>query len=91
MIKALAHIECNMGPCLRALELKEEEQGIYEVASVINWYQFSSSTGATKAPEGFSERNTYFYIYSLTGRLIHELSNIQIKKRFFLGLYLHFW
>ena len=41
----------------------------------VSWIQFSSTTSAKEPPEHFKARNTYFYIYSLTGRDIQQFSN----------------
>ena len=80
MIKALAYIPYHWGACLRHVEISKEEQNRYQVGSIISWLQFSSSTSAEEGVSEFSDRNTVFHIYSLSGRLIQKFSNFNHEK-----------
>ncbi|CAF0974226.1 unnamed protein product [Adineta steineri] len=76
-IKALSHILYYWGYVTRACQLKDEELQIYTAGALITWIQFSSSKKGKKVASNadFAGRNTFFKIYSLTGRPIKEFSN----------------
>lgn len=69
---ALAKLPLYSGQCVRAIDLKEDEHKIYQKGSVINWKFFNSSSKGDKPVPPFDQRNTYFYIKSLTGRDISD-------------------
>ena len=75
LMKALSYIPYYWGKCIRAAELKDDETSRYDVGNVVSWIQFSSSASGASPPAHFAKRNTYFYIYSLTGRSIKQFSN----------------
>lgn len=59
--------------------LTDAELGLYMPGCLITWIQFSSSKKGQEVATNFdfSYRNTYFKIYSLTGRPIKEFSNYE--------------
>ncbi|CAF1189406.1 unnamed protein product [Rotaria sp. Silwood1] len=77
LVKALSYIPFYWGYVTRACQLTMEELLIYVPGSLITWIQFSSSKKGKKAvgSGAFSDRNTLFKIFSLTGRPIKEFSN----------------
>ncbi|CAF1173034.1 unnamed protein product [Adineta steineri] len=77
LVKALSHIPYYWGYVTRACQLKDEELQIYTAGALITWIQFSSSKKGKKVASNadFAGRNTFFKIYSLTGRPIKEFSN----------------
>ena len=75
LMKALSCIPYFWGKCIRAAKLENNEVLRYEVGTVVSWIQFSSTNASEKPAVHFEGRNTYFYIYSLTGRNIQQFSN----------------
>ncbi|CAF3722822.1 unnamed protein product [Rotaria sp. Silwood1] len=75
LIKGLSHIEFYWGVVTRCVELTSKELDDYQPGFLITWLQFSSSNKGLEAPDWFKERNTIFFIYSLTGRSIQKFSN----------------
>ncbi|CAF1418458.1 unnamed protein product [Rotaria sordida] len=77
LVKALSHIPYYWGYVTRACELKDEELKLYTTGALITWIQFSSSKKGKKVATNadFAGRNTFFKIYSLTGRPIQQFSN----------------
>ena len=69
---ALTKLPFYSGQCVRAIDLNETEQNIYQKGSVINWKFFNSSSKGDKPVPPFDQRNTYFYLSSLTGRDISD-------------------
>jgi hypothetical protein len=75
LIHGLAHIPYHWGICSQAIFLNDEQLGEYEPGSLVSWFQFSSSMERHNAPPHFTERsNTFFKIYSATGRSIKNFS-----------------
>ena len=79
LVKALSHIPYYWGYVTRACQLKEDELQLYTAGALVTWIQFSSSKKGNKAATNFdfARRNTFFKIYSLTGRPIKEFSNYE--------------
>jgi len=79
LVKALSHIPYYWGYVTRACQLKDDELKLYTAGALITWIQFSSSKKGTKAATNFdfAHRNTFFKIYSLTGRPIQQFSNYE--------------
>jgi len=75
LIKGLSHIDFYWGVVTRCVQLNQQELDDYQPGFLITWLQFSSSNKGLKAPDWFRERNTIFFIYSLTGRSIQKFSN----------------
>jgi len=75
LIKGLSHIDFYWGVVTRCVQLTKKELDDYQPGFLITWLQFSSSNKGLQAPDWFRERNTVFYIYSLTGRSIQKFSN----------------
>ncbi|CAF3324568.1 unnamed protein product [Rotaria socialis] len=77
LVKALSQIPYYWGYVTRACQLKDAELEMYAAGALITWIQFSSSKKGKKAANNgdFSNRNTFFKIYSLTGRPIQQFSN----------------
>jgi hypothetical protein len=75
LIKGLSYIDFYWGVVTRCVQLNEKELDDYQPGFLITWLQFSSSNKGLKAPDWFRERNTIFFIYSLTGRSIQKFSN----------------
>eukprot|EP01124_Arcella_intermedia_P019557 TRINITY_DN26877_c0_g1_i1.p1 TRINITY_DN26877_c0_g1~~TRINITY_DN26877_c0_g1_i1.p1 ORF type:complete len:465 (+),score=89.00 TRINITY_DN26877_c0_g1_i1:3-1397(+) len=92
MIKALSIIPFSWTNVNRAVNLTDDELAAYEPGHVLTWIQFSSSkVGITVAPGGgFSERNTIFFIRSLTGRSIQHLSNYKEEEEVLFLPHSHF-
>ncbi|CAF1573273.1 unnamed protein product, partial [Rotaria sordida] len=76
-VKALSHIPYYWGYVTRACQLKDDELQLYTTGALITWIQFSSSKKGKKVATNadFAGRNTFFKIYSLTGRPIQQFSN----------------
>jgi hypothetical protein len=77
LVKALSYIPYYWGYVMRSCRLTDDELKLYMPGCLITWIQFSSSKkGNTVATTfDFANRNTFFKIYSLTGRPIKEFSN----------------
>jgi hypothetical protein len=75
LIKGLSHIDFHWGVVTRCVQLSAKELDDYQPGFLVTWLQFSSSNKGFKAPDWFKDRNTIFYIYSLTGRSIKNFSN----------------
>jgi hypothetical protein len=79
LVKALSYIPFYWGWTTRAVELSDDELIYYRPGCLITWIQFSSSKRGHEVAHtfNFSNRNTYFKIYSLTGRSIKDFSNFE--------------
>ncbi|UJR08753.1 hypothetical protein I4U23_013010 [Adineta vaga] len=77
LVKALSHVPYYWGYVTRACQLTDAELKLYAPGCLITWIQFSSSKRGKEVAGGFNfaHRNTYFKIYSLTGRPIGQFSN----------------
>ena len=75
LIKGLSYIDFYWGVVTRCVQLSAKELDDYQPGFLITWLQFSSSNKGLNPPDWFKERNTIFYIYSLTGRSIQKFSN----------------
>ena len=76
LVKALSHIPYYWGYVTRSCELTDDELALYAPGCVITWIQFSSSKKGSNVASGvFEHRNTFFQIFSLTGRPIQQFSN----------------
>ncbi|CAF4080948.1 unnamed protein product [Rotaria sordida] len=77
MKQTLSHIPYYWGYVTRACQLKDDELQLYTTGALITWIQFSSSKKGKKVATNadFAGRNTFFKIYSLTGRPIQQFSN----------------
>ena len=75
LIRGLSHIPFFWGVCSRAVVLSDEQLREYEPGALMSWFQFSSSMKGANAPPHFVKRsNTFFTIYSATGRAIQDFS-----------------
>ena len=81
LMKALSFIPYYWGKCIRAAKLDDDEVSRYEVGTVVSWIQFSSTNASDEPAAHFKKRNTYFYIYSLTGRNIQQFSNFSNSEK----------
>jgi NAD:arginine ADP-ribosyltransferase len=90
ILRALSCIPFFWGFCIRAAELDQITIDSYQVGSVISWIQFSSTTSGTNPPDHFKKRNTYFYIFSFTGRKIREFSNFPTEDEVLFSPYSNF-
>jgi hypothetical protein len=79
LVKALSYIPYYWGYVTRACKLTDAELEIYMPGCLITWIQFSSSKKGKEVATNFdfATRNTYFKIYSLTGRPIKRFSNYE--------------
>jgi hypothetical protein len=79
LVKALSYIPYYWGYCTRACKLTDPELKLYMPGCLITWIQFSSSKKGTEVASNFdfAYRNTFFKIYSVTGRPIKEFSNYE--------------
>lgn len=77
LVKALSYIPYYWGHVTRACRLTDKELELYMPGCLITWIQFSSSKKGKEAATNFdfANRNTFFKIYSLTGRPIQQFSN----------------
>ncbi|CAF1581483.1 unnamed protein product [Didymodactylos carnosus] len=75
LVKGLSNIPYYWGVSARAIDLKDDETRSYAVGNVVTWFQFSSTKRGYEPPEFFKNRNTFFIIYSLTGRPIQKFSS----------------
>ena len=79
LVKALSYIPYYWGYVIRSCMLTDPELKLYMPGCLITWIQFSSSKKGHEVASNFdfSYRNTFFKIYSLTGRSIKEFSNYE--------------
>ncbi|CAF1225660.1 unnamed protein product [Rotaria sordida] len=79
LVKALSYIPYYWGYVTRACTLTESELKLYMPGCLITWIQFSSSKKGKEVAANFdfAHRNTFFKIYSLTGRPIKQFSNYE--------------
>jgi hypothetical protein len=79
LVKALSYIPYYWGYVTRACTLTDAELQLYMPGCLITWIQFSSSKKGKEVAANFdfAHRNTFFKIYSLTGRPIKEFSNYE--------------
>ena len=75
LIKGLSHVDFYWGPVIRYVNLTEKDLHDYAVGEIVTWLQFSSADKGGKDMAHFTDRNTIFSIYSLTGRSIRYFSN----------------
>ncbi|CAF3800713.1 unnamed protein product [Rotaria socialis] len=77
LLRAVSTLLYYQGYVSRSCRLNDDELGIYTAGSVVIWSQFSGTfKGETiHNSSEFPHRNTFFKIYSLTGRPIKEFSN----------------
>lgn len=75
MLKAINAIPYYWGSCIRTLDLKADEQKFYQEGSIIRWNNFNAAGKGDRPGSDFSGRDTYFHIWSLTGRDITQFSN----------------
>lgn len=74
LVKGLSHLPYYWGVCTRAVDLEDTDFAQYKPGNLITWTQFSSSRLGTAPPDHYAGRNTYFFIYSLSGRYIEQFS-----------------
>ena len=75
LIKALSHIDFYWGRVIRYVNFTEKDLADYAPGQIITWLQFSSADKGGQNMAHFTDRNTIFTIYSLTGRSIRYFSN----------------
>jgi len=75
LFEALHAIPPYWGPCIRTLNLTSQDQEFYTEGAIISWNIFSSAKKGDKPIPRYEKRNTYFYIWSLSGREISRFSN----------------
>ncbi len=75
LTKGLSHIDFYWGVVVRYIKLEEEDLQDYKHGEIVTWLQFSSSDKGGQDMTHFTDRNTVFYISSLTGRSIRYFSN----------------
>ncbi|CAF0887824.1 unnamed protein product [Adineta steineri] len=82
LVKALSHIPYYWGYVTRACQLTDVELKLYMPGCLVTWIQFSSSKRGKEVAGGFNfaHRNTFFKIYSLTGRPIGKFSNFEKEE-----------
>ncbi|CAF3331689.1 unnamed protein product [Rotaria sp. Silwood2] len=79
LLRGISKISYYRGYVSRSCRLTDEELKFYIAGSVIIWSQFNGTFQgkAIRNDFDFSSRNTYFRIYSLTGRPIKTFSNFE--------------
>jgi hypothetical protein len=77
LVRGLSNIPYYWGEVSRACQLTDEELQCYKPGYLVTWLQFSSSKKGNTPPKHFRNRNTFFIIYSLTGRSIRDFSNFK--------------
>jgi hypothetical protein len=75
LVKGLSHIDFYWGEVVRYINLEDEDLQDYRPGELVTWLQFSSSDKGGQNMAHFTDRNTTFIIYSLTGRSIQYFSN----------------
>ncbi|CAF1394899.1 unnamed protein product [Adineta steineri] len=82
LVKALSYIPYYWGYVTRACQLTDAELKLYMPGCLVTWIQFSSSKRGKEVAGGFNfaNRNTFFKIYSLTGRPIGKFSNFEKEE-----------
>lgn len=75
LIRGLSHIEFYWGTVIRYVKLEDKVVKNYKPGEIVTWLQFSSSDKGGKDMSHFTDRNTIFVIYSLSGRAIQQFSN----------------
>jgi hypothetical protein len=74
MLRGLQYLPIYFGPCTRCLNLTPSELEDYQPGCILTWFQFSSSNIGESPLEYFDNRNTVLIIYSVSGRLISQVS-----------------
>ena len=77
LVRGLSNIPYYWGEVSRACQLTDDELECYKPGYLVTWLQFSSSKKGSSPPKHFRGRNTFFIIYSLTGRSIRDFSNFK--------------
>ena len=79
LLQALLRLPYYRGCVSRSCTLEDNELGLYSSGSVIIWPQFNGTFKGESIPQtfNFAHRNTFFRIYSLTGRSIKAFSNYE--------------
>lgn len=90
IIKALSSIPSYWGFCTRCIDLRFSDLEDYDKGTAITWIQFSSSIKGKNPQSPLTQRNTYFYIYSLTGKHISNYTNSPQKDEILFGPFSHF-
>ncbi|CAF1949157.1 unnamed protein product [Rotaria magnacalcarata] len=82
LLRAVSKLSYYQGYVSRSCRLNDDEVGLYMPGSVVIWSQFSGTfKGETVHNSSeFPHRNTFFKIYSLTGRSIKEFSNYEDEE-----------
>ncbi|CAF1388007.1 unnamed protein product [Rotaria sp. Silwood1] len=77
LLRGISKISYYRGYVSRSCRLTDEELKFYTAGSVIIWSQFNGTFKGKRILDSFdfSTRNTFFRIYSLTGRPINTFSN----------------
>lgn len=75
LTKGLSHIDFYWGEVVRYIKLEPEDLEDYKPGEIVSWLQFSSSDRGGKDMSHFTDRNSVFTIWSLTGRAIRDFSN----------------
>jgi hypothetical protein len=75
LIKGISHIDFYWGSVVRYVKFEKKDLADYSHGNIISWLQFSSADKGGKNMAHFTDRNTKFIIYSLTGRAIRYFSN----------------
>jgi hypothetical protein len=75
LTKGLSHIDFYWGVVVRHIKLEAEDVEDYKPGEIVTWLQFSSSDKGGQDMSHFTDRNSTFFISSLTGRSIQQFSN----------------
>ena len=90
LTKAISSLPFYWGYTLRCVQLTKAQAFSYRPGTVITWLQWSSSKIGKSPADFFKERNTWFYIYSLTSREISQFSVYSDEKEALYSPYSHF-
>ena len=90
LTKALANLPFYWGYTVRCVDTNKEILKRYEPGTVVTWLQFSSSKIGREPAPGFSDRNTWFHIYSFSSREISQFSIYSTEKEALYSPFSHF-
>lgn len=80
LIRAISYLPYYWGVSVRCTMLSLDDLDEYRPGVVMTWLQFSSSSKGEQPAEFAENRNTRFFIYSVTGRDISEFSMCHIER-----------
>ena len=88
--KALTNLPLYLGYTVRCVEMANEYISDYEPGTVITWLSYNSSKMGNEPAPYFSNRNTWFYIYSFSSKEISQFTTYPGEKVAIYSPFSHF-